>query len=544
MDSEADSARWLRALGHLVLKLSNTNKAPVSLKIHDICEIALRASDGGTQTLTELHDIVCAMWHTKEGKKHVPSRNTVSSSLLKLDRIEKIGHVTEPIYKLREDLVGNDAISGEWPKPGGLAEWSAHHYAGALSRLDMPKLPERLATEIKMRLARVDPGGTSAQNMLEELRCIHDLVIKDQDDWLAFEGANSDELQIWVEKVKKTIEGLGFGGLCRESRVYDLCHVNDDETLKRWDMSHFYKYFFVQELHRPAGEIISYCEGDGKGLSDRGHNDDPFGGLPPMWTRSHISRAFGVMLDIGRRAQFYAQKYDDFTRRKTDGSLVVSVNPTFISETFKKENGRMARLVCHTKIIMTPEQYLYHQECKKKRKSSPACPIVKSCQFVATPLAGDFQASYDSHVSGYDGGAVNNNFIGNVITPFRHMFLAHGFREASGEEIDAFIRQHPEFDSNASYTVRDVMASPCLVRRAGPKMNDRTPYDTSGSIYRCDCIKLFLRFGAVWESFREIRSRVERINELGETHIMNIVGYMDTIRQSDGKYVRLLVIFR
>ena len=88
------------------------------------------------------------------------------------------------------------------------------------------------------------------------------------------------------------------------------------------------------------------------------------------------------------------------------------------------------------------------------------------------------------------------------------------------------------------------MAAPCLVRRVGPKMNGHTPYDTSGSIYRCDCIKLFLRFGAVWESFREIRSRVERINELGETHIMNIVGYMDIIRQSDGKCVRLLVMFR
>jgi len=90
------------------------------------------------------------------------------------------------------------------------------------------------------------------------------------------------------------------------------------------------------------------------------------------------------------------------------------VNPTIISETIRKEDGRIARLMCHTKLMMTPEEYTYHQfhlanTFNNKRKISYAFDKI-----IQGPEA-DMKASYDSYVAKFEGPILKSEYKAVVL---------------------------------------------------------------------------------------------------------------------------------
>ena len=121
--------------------------------------------------------------------------------------------------------------------------------------------------------------------------------------------------------------------------------------------------------------------------------------------------------------------------------------------------------MCHTKIVMTPKQYLYHQECKKKRKY----PFER----ITHGPEEDLKASYDSHISQfkchimssksklwlYSFSAGSNLYTNTgtfleeeIIRPFKSRYEDLGFRQASGDEIDQWVKKFSECTEDASYT--------------------------------------------------------------------------------------------
>ena len=121
--------------------------------------------------------------------------------------------------------------------------------------------------------------------------------------------------------------------------------------------------------------------------------------------------------------------------------------------------------MCHTKLVMTPEEYLYHQECKKKRKY----PFERTAQ----GSEDDCKASYDSHISQfkrhvmssksklwlYTFSAGSNLYTNTgtflddeIIRPFKSRYEDLGFRRASEDEIDQWVKKFSECTEDASYT--------------------------------------------------------------------------------------------
>ena len=116
---------------------------------------------------------------------------------------------------------------------------------------------------------------------------------------------------------------------------------------------------------------------------------------------------------------------------------------------------------------------------------------------------------------------IKGDFLEKIILPFRDKYKALGFRQASDEEINVWVKSFPEYNKDASYTVRDLMANPYVVRRVGPKMKDRAPFENC--TYHNDQYSFFLRFGAVWEEKLENRCKVFKKNDKGETLNMDVV---------------------
>lgn len=68
------------------------------------------------------------------------------------------------------------------------------------------------------------------------------------------------------------------------------------------------------------------------------------------------------------------------------------------------------------------------------------------------------------------------------------------------------------------------MAVPCVVKKVGAKMKNRTPYDKSCKYEPPSPGRdLFMRFGAVWEDQRRCACNVQKHNDLGQLHAMDIV---------------------
>lgn len=132
----------------------------------------------------------------------------------------------------------------------------------------------------------------------------------------------------------------------------------------------------------------------------------------------------------------------------------------------------------HTKIVMTPEQYLYHQKCGEK------CGVEcsKKRKITQGPEA-DMKASYDSHISQfkchvlssksklwlYSFSAGSNLYTNTgtflddeIIRPFKSRYEDLGFRRASGDEIDQWVKKFPECTEGASYTASFSFVHLCL----------------------------------------------------------------------------------
>ena len=177
-----------------------------------------------------------------------------------------------------------------------------------------------------------------------------------------------------------------------------------------------YRYFYVKKIHHLDDTMsVGWNNND---WNNYPINDDK---LPKLAGKQQVSLYFSTLMDLGSTG-LQMKKYFDFSRKKPDGSLVVceylsfdcyvfimmkispnhkqivtqGVNPTLFSETIRKENGRIARLMCHTKLVMTRSEYIYYQEhgtCTNKRKFSYAF------EKITHGPEDDLRAQFDAYVS-------------------------------------------------------------------------------------------------------------------------------------------------
>ena len=132
---------------------------------------------------------------------------------------------------------------------------------------------------------------------------------------IPLDKASQAEHEKWIFKVKGLIDDFDFTGHCRESRLFDLGHVNTPQMLEQQRLNKVYTYFHVKKIHHSTDTMASsWTESD-----TQGSIDDK---LPPVLGREIISRFLLNVMDLGATGP-QTKKYPDFTRKKPDGSLIV-----------------------------------------------------------------------------------------------------------------------------------------------------------------------------------------------------------------------------
>ncbi len=295
--------------------------------------MALKFSDNESGTLTHVHDMVCAMWHAK-GFKKSPNRQTVAAVLAKSTLIRK---VDDNVYEFNSD-------SEDEPTPEDLMEWTVQRHVGALSCMHMPLVPERIATEIRVLLARMSFDETNEDEWLSVLGKLQKLAIEYSEGWQGFknvgaltidivfnqntcyfdfsffEKASNDELDQWAKKIEGIVQCSDFTADRRSTRIYDIARLNSADAMGKLQKEGFhklYQYFYVKTLKKKIYDAPIDINWSPTHDTKEGESV-----LPPFGAGKQLHAVLSALFDFGATG-LQTKRGNDFTRKGTNGALFV-----------------------------------------------------------------------------------------------------------------------------------------------------------------------------------------------------------------------------
>ena len=112
-------------------------------------------------------------------EKVPPSRKSVSTVISQATKFLRVptGRVPNPVYKMTPEY------NEDMPTLEELQEWTVQRHVRALSYLKMPLVPEWMATDFDIRLARIFLDEITPEEVVKDHQYIQDIVMADNDDW-------------------------------------------------------------------------------------------------------------------------------------------------------------------------------------------------------------------------------------------------------------------------------------------------------------------------------------------------------------------------